>query len=100
MAKEFLSRNKISFVEKDINVDEEARVELANRNIKGVPTFFIGDDVVIGFDKQKILDLVDHRVIECENCRARMRVPIDKGNLTVTCPKCKHAYNLKPDKLI
>jgi len=93
MAKEFLARNKISFIEKDISVDDEAQAELTKRNIKGVPTFLIGDDVVIGFDKQRILALVDHRVIECEKCQTRMRVPIDKGNLKVICPKCKNQFD-------
>lgn len=57
MAKEFLAQNQISFTEKDINVDMEARQELVKRNIRGVPTFLIGEDVVVGLDKAKILEL-------------------------------------------
>ena len=28
--------------------------------------------------------------IRCEQCGQRLRVPSDKGNLDVTCPKCRH----------
>jgi glutaredoxin 3 len=69
---------------------------LARRNIRGVPAFFIGEDVVVGFDKAKILALVDHRVMECEQCHAKLRVPIDKGSLKVTCPQCKHVFDWTP----
>ncbi|MPN03677.1 hypothetical protein SDC9_150909 [bioreactor metagenome] len=67
------------------------------RNISGVPTFLIGDDVVVGLDKAKILKLVDHRVVECEQCHSKMRVPIDKGTIKVTCPKCSHTFNVTPN---
>lgn len=99
MAKEFLSQKKIHFVEKDINVDEQARAELIRRKISGVPTFMIGEDIVIGLDKAKILQLVDHRIVECEKCHGKMRVPIDKGEITVTCPNCDHKFNIKPNQL-
>ena len=70
----------------------EARNEMIRRNISGVPTFLIGDDVVVGLDKAKILELVDHRLISCEKCQSRMRVPTKKGTIQVTCPKCKHEF--------
>lgn len=41
MAKEFLIQNKIHFIEKDINVDPQARHEMTSRNITGVPTLKI-----------------------------------------------------------
>lgn len=59
------------------------------RKISGVPTFFIGDDVVIGLDKTKILQLVDHRLMECPNCHTKLRVPTNKGQISISCPKCK-----------
>jgi glutaredoxin 3 len=89
-AKEFLDQNKIHYTEKDVNVDQEARREMTRRNIKGVPAFFIGDDLVVGLDQEKILALVDHRLIECPNCKTKLRVPVKKENLSITCPKCKH----------
>ncbi|MDD4169336.1 MAG: glutaredoxin domain-containing protein [Desulfotomaculaceae bacterium] len=95
-AKKFLSQNKIHFIEKDINVDEQARSELISRNVRGVPAFLIGDDLVVGFDPAKIQQLVDHRLVECEECHTKLRVPINKGSLKVTCPKCKHAFEVTP----
>lgn len=83
-------QNKIHFVDKDINVDPEARKELMKRKITGVPTFLIGDEAVVGIDKEKILKLVDHRLKECPTCHAKLRVPINKGNISITCPKCKN----------
>ena len=89
-AKEFLSQNRIHYVEKNVNVDKEARNEMLKLNATGVPTFLIGDDVVIGLDKDKILSLVDHRVVECASCHKKVRVPINKTNIIVKCPNCKN----------
>lgn len=89
MAKEFLSQNRIHYIEKDINFDHDARSEMARKNISGVPAFFIGEDIVVGLDKAKILKLVDHRVVECQVCHTKVRVPINKANIIAKCPKCK-----------
>lgn len=90
MAKKFLSQNNIHFIEKDVNVDREARNEMIRRKVTGVPAFLIGDDIVVGLDKAKLLALVDHRLVECENCHKKMRVPHNKGKLKVSCPNCGH----------
>jgi glutaredoxin 3 len=95
MAKEFLSDNKIHFEEKNISTDPQARLELQRRNISGVPAFIIGDDEVVGLDKEKILKLVDHRVIQCGKCSKKMRIPIKKGTLEVKCPKCAHVFKVQ-----
>lgn len=92
MAKEFLKENKIHYIEKDINVDMNAQNELTKRNIKGVPTFSIGDEFVIGLDKDKVLNLVDHKLITCDQCHTKLRIPINQGNMKVTCPKCKNSF--------
>lgn len=94
MAKEFLSQQKIHFVERDVNADPQAAYELQKRNISGVPTFFIGEDVIVGFDRQRILQLVDHRLVECSQCGQKMRVPINKGLLQVKCPKCQNRFSV------
>ena len=78
-------------------MDAQARSELTRRNISGVPSFLIGDDMVVGLDKAKILVIVDHRVIQCEKCQTKMRVPINKGPIKVTCPKCAHSFEVKPN---
>jgi len=95
-AKKFLSQYKIHYNEKDVNTDAEAASELMSKGIMAVPTFKIGDEMVVGFDQAKILQLVDHRVIQCEQCQANLRVPTDKGTIKVTCPKCQHAFEVTP----
>lgn len=60
------------------------------RKVTGVPTFLIGEDVVVGLDQKKVLSLVDHRVKVCSSCGTKMRVPTDKGTIIVKCPKCKN----------
>jgi len=90
IAKQFLFQNKIQFEQKDINVDAKAREELRRRSISGVPTFLIGKDFVTGFNPAKILKLVDHRVVECEKCTTKIRVPINKGRIKIQCNQCAH----------
>lgn len=76
-------------------MDAEAREELIRRNVRGVPAFLIGDDLIVGFEQNRILELVDHRLTECENCQAKMRVPHNKGLIQATCPRCKHSFELQ-----
>lgn len=94
MAKGFLSQNNIHYEEKNISTDSGARVELQKRNISGVPAFFIGDDVVVGLDKERILQLVDHRVTKCEKCSQKLRVPVNKGRIEISCPNCTHKFSV------
>ena len=58
MAKEFLSQSNIPFEERNISTDKDAVMELSRRNISSVPTFLVGDAVVVGFDKNKLLSLM------------------------------------------
>ena len=44
-------------------MDAQARYEMTSRNITGIPAFIIGKDVVVGLDKAKVLELVDHRIV-------------------------------------
>ena len=71
-------------------MDLEARNELLRRKATGVPTFLIGEDVIIGLDKEKIISLVDHRVVECASCHKKVRVPINEPNIIAKCPNCKN----------
>lgn len=72
----------------------EARNEFTKRGLRGVPAFIIGDDVVEGLDTTKIESLIDYKVINCNNCNARLRVPKDKGKIVVNCPKCKTSFEI------
>lgn len=39
-------------------------------------------------------------VIRCANCKQRIRVPIDEGNLSVRCPKCDYIFRYLPHLLL
>ncbi|MBF7096216.1 glutaredoxin domain-containing protein [Alkalibacter mobilis] len=95
-AKEFLKANDIHFTEKNASRDMEAQREMAQKNLRGVPSFVIGDEVVVGLNKDKILAAVDHRLVTCGNCGSKMRVPVNKGTVKVTCPKCGHVFDWSP----
>ena len=93
-AREFLREKGYSFVEKDVNKDKEAQAEFSKRGFQGVPAFVIGDDTVVGLDKNKIESLMDYKVINCPTCKARLRLPKDKGKIKITCPKCSNSFQV------
>lgn len=35
-------------------------------------------------------------VLPCPKCEQKLRVPIDRGVLTLTCPKCRHRWDWEP----
>lgn len=37
----------------------------------------------------------DHRYFTCKNCRTVCRVPVGKGKIVITCPKCGGQINAK-----
>lgn len=90
----YLQEKGYEFTERNINTNISAREELIRRGIRGVPTFIIGEDVVVGLDTSKIESLLDYNVVNCPNCPARLRVPKGKGNITVTCPKCETSFKM------
>ncbi len=55
---------------------------------QGVPTFVIGDDVVIGFNRDEILRKIDFFVDKCYSCKKKMILPKNKGKIKATCPSC------------
>jgi len=90
----YLREKGISYEERNISTDTSARSELMKRGVRGVPTFIIGDDVVVGLDTQKIESLIDYSVVNCPNCPTRLRIPIGKGKITITCPNCKNQFKM------
>lgn len=91
----YLRDKGISYEEKNISIDQTARAELMKKGIRGVPSFIIGDDVVVGLDTEKIERLIDYLVIDCPKCTTRLRLPKGKGKLTITCPNCKNEFKSK-----
>jgi glutaredoxin 3 len=57
--KQFLSDNNIEFEDLDVSEDEEARKEMVEKTGQlGVPVIQIDNEIVIGFDKRKISELL------------------------------------------
>ncbi len=56
--KEFLSQNKIEFVDRNIAADEAALVELEKLGYMTTPVTVIDGQVVVGFDRDKLQKLL------------------------------------------
>ncbi|MFQ5540755.1 MAG: glutaredoxin family protein [Candidatus Paceibacteria bacterium] len=58
-AKEFFKEKGVEYTENDVSSDAAKRQEMIEMTGQmGVPVIKIGDDVVIGFDKEKVANLV------------------------------------------
>ncbi len=59
MAKDFFKENNVAFTDYNVAEDPQKREELIEKSGQlGVPVIFIGDDMVIGFNKPKIVELL------------------------------------------
>ena len=43
----------------------------------------------------RIRDIKTHRYFTCPNCKNTLRVPKEKGEITITCPVCKAKFDKK-----
>ena len=59
MAKEFFKANSVVYTEYNVAADQEKRKELVDKSGQlGVPVIIIGNDLVVGFNKPKIAELL------------------------------------------
>ena len=59
MAKAFFTDNQIAYEEKDVTQDSEAREEMIKKSGQlGVPVIDVGGELVIGFDKPRLKELL------------------------------------------
>lgn len=59
LAKEYFKTNNIPFESFDVSTDREKQMEILDKTGQmGVPVILIGDDVIVGFDKPKIDELL------------------------------------------
>lgn len=60
MTKEFFKEHNVEYTEHDVSKDLARRQEMFDiTNQMGVPVIIIGQDVIIGFDKKKLAELLD-----------------------------------------
>jgi glutaredoxin len=57
-AKEFLSQHGVVFEERDVSKDEAALEELQRRSLMTTPVTLIDGDVVVGFDRARLAELL------------------------------------------
>jgi glutaredoxin len=57
--KEFLSQNGVPYVERDIADDEKALEELEALGLMTTPVVKIDDDIVVGFNRRRLKDLLN-----------------------------------------
>jgi glutaredoxin-like YruB-family protein len=59
MSKEFFKENGVAYVEHDVANDPVQRQEMIDKSGQmGVPVIFVGDEMVIGFDKRRLTELL------------------------------------------
>ncbi|NQV88208.1 MAG: glutathione S-transferase N-terminal domain-containing protein [Parcubacteria group bacterium] len=59
MAKEFFNANKISYEAYDVASDSAKRQEMIDKSGQmGVPVILIDDEIIVGFDKGKLSQLL------------------------------------------
>lgn len=59
MAKDFFTENNVAFTDHDVAVDLDKRKEMMGLTGQmGVPVIQIGDDIVVGFDEDKVKELL------------------------------------------
>lgn len=57
MSKEFFKENNVAYTEYNVAADMEKRQEMIDKSGQmGVPVIFIGDDMIIGFDKRQFVE--------------------------------------------
>lgn len=60
VAKKYLSSKNISFQDVDVSSDRNAAMDMVKKSgQRGVPVIEIGDNVIVGFDQQKIDSLLN-----------------------------------------
>lgn len=59
MSKDFFKENGVNFTEYNVASDLERRQEMIQKSGQmGVPVIFVGDELVVGFDKEKLSSLL------------------------------------------
>ncbi len=59
MAKDFFKEKNVEFEDFDVASDQEKRKEMITKSGQmGVPVIIIGDKIIVGFNKPKIIELL------------------------------------------
>lgn len=91
-AKDFLRTNHIPFEERDVNASAEALKQFQMLKLTGVPAFLVGDELMVGFNGEKLLQMLDFTVEACPSCGKFYKVPKGKGKIRITCKACGNPF--------
>ncbi len=59
MSKEFFKTHNVDFTDYDVSTDIKKRQEMVEKSGQmGVPVIFIDDEMIVGFDQQRIMSLL------------------------------------------
>ncbi len=59
MSKEFFKENGVTYTEHDVAADPAQRQEMIDKSGQmGVPVIFVGEEMVVGFDKRRLSELL------------------------------------------
>lgn len=62
MAKDWMEKNGIEYEEYNVGTDAEKRDEMVKKSGQmGVPVFEVGDEMIIGFDRNRLQELLEIR---------------------------------------
>ena len=60
MAKEFFREHNVAYVEHDVLADLAKRQEMVDKSHQlGVPVISIGEEVIVGFDQERVSNLLN-----------------------------------------
>lgn len=54
MAKDWFKEHNLEFEEKNISSDKDSMLELRKQGYAGVPVIFVDDEVILGFNQEKL----------------------------------------------
>ena len=59
MSKDFFKENGVNYTEYNVASDLEKRQEMIQKSGQmGVPVIYVGDELIVGFDKEKLSELL------------------------------------------
>ncbi len=58
MAKDYLNEINVPFEERNVSSDKDARKELMSKGFMGVPVIYVDDEIIQGFDKNRLDELL------------------------------------------
>lgn len=93
-AKAYLRDNGVSFIEKKVDTDPIAQSEMRDMKAQGVPVIKVDDEIIMGFNLERLEAHFGKIILNCPSCQLQTRVPRREMTIKVTCPHCKHVFQV------